>query len=345
MTLSASSTNSNPTPSRSRFREPESRWERATDTALDISQTAFATVKEIASLVPLPYLGEAAGLALGLVEIIDKMKDSKEGFEELTSHAFEVIYAVHCTLQRFGLDQPVESAFWMHENVEFLQDTVAAIKKYADSKVNESFSRRIFHLHRNHSELSKYEKRLDRALSLFNVVANIEILENTRRLRLSQHDIPPSEGLTRPRPDSTHFESIPESEPEETPRHSSSASHSPNFSPPSEHPRRPSLTPHQPAAAFSILDKTAGVNFGPGATISINHVNGNQHNDSSYSSVVTTNSNNTFHNNVVNSGNQAYYYWQQQQTQLPHYHWHWEQPSSAYYGHWQPQNIYCPPAL
>ncbi|KAL0569238.1 hypothetical protein V5O48_012725 [Marasmius crinis-equi] len=318
------------TPTRTEVCEQESRWERATDTVLDISQTAFSTVKEIASFTPVPYLGEAAGLALGLVEVVNKMKDSKEGFEELASYAFEVIYAVHCTIQELERDQPAENAIRMHKKVKFLQDTVASIKKYADSKIKESFFRRVLHLHRNSGQIPKYEKRLDRALSLFNVVANIEILENTRRLGLVQHEdqssIPSEELLSRP--DSSSFIS------EQSPRHSSSRSTSPSPTP-SENLPRPSPTPHQPA--FNILDKAQGVVLHGGATISINHINGNQINDSSHSSTVTANSNNTFHNNVINTGNRneaAYYHWQQQQ--IPHHHWQHYSP----YNHWQPQNLY-----
>ncbi|KAK1227485.1 hypothetical protein PQX77_009522 [Marasmius sp. AFHP31] len=139
----------------------ESRWA----TTLDITQTVFTTVKEISDVIPtVPFLKEAAGLACGLLAVIDGMKQNIDGFKELAGRAFEVIYVVHSSIS--------EHKDWsdsMKRNLKHLMETLKNIMGFAESKVKKGVFSRICHLNGDKGEIVRFEQRLDQALDLFNV--------------------------------------------------------------------------------------------------------------------------------------------------------------------------------
>ncbi|KAK1227482.1 hypothetical protein PQX77_009519 [Marasmius sp. AFHP31] len=138
-----------------------SRWAAT----LDITQTVFTTVKEISDVIPtVPFLKEAAGLACGLLTVIDGMKQNINGFKELAGRAFEVIYVVNNLIS--------EHRDWsdsMERNLKHLMETLKDIRAFAESKVKKGVFSRICHLNGDKGEIMRFEQRLDQALNLFNV--------------------------------------------------------------------------------------------------------------------------------------------------------------------------------
>ncbi|KAK1236158.1 hypothetical protein PQX77_000600 [Marasmius sp. AFHP31] len=275
----------------------ESRWA----TALDITQTVFTTVKEISDVIPtgVPFLKEAAGLACGLLAVIDGMKQNKDGFKGLAGRAFEVVYVVHNSVK--------EHKDWsetMERSLKNLMETVEAIKTFADFRIKKNVFSRMIHLHGDRDEIVRFERRLDQVLGLFNVVASIETYNNLRKIRRDRHeemvrsqaiDLEPdvedtSDQLPSPASDSDES-SIPEPLPTNPFR---------RFDSPS---RKHNQTSSPPPPRISMFDGASGIQIG--GSVSVNNVTGNQVNysNSNNSSSNSMSSFNTTQNNVVNSGN------------------------------------------
>ncbi|KAL0059727.1 hypothetical protein AAF712_013523 [Marasmius tenuissimus] len=109
----------------------ESRWAAT----LDITQTVFTTVKDISEVIlAVPFLKEAAGLACGLITIIEGVKQNKDGFKGLAVRTFEVVYVVHNSVE--------EHKDWsesMERNLKHLMETVEAIKTFANYRMKKGF--------------------------------------------------------------------------------------------------------------------------------------------------------------------------------------------------------------
>ncbi|KAJ8085230.1 hypothetical protein PM082_004024 [Marasmius tenuissimus] len=275
----------------------ESRWA----TALDITQTVFTTVKDISDVIPtVPFLKEAAGLACGLLAVIDGMKQNKDGFKGLAGRAFEVIYVVHNSVE--------EHKDWsesMERNLKHLMETVEAIKASAESKIKKGALSRIWRLHGDRDEIVRFEKRLDQVLGLFNVVASIETYTNLRKIQRDWHE-------EMVRSQAIDLEPYVERTPDQLPSPRSESDESSIPETPSTNPFRRSDCQFKkqnqnnsspPPPKFSMFDGASGIQIG--GSISVNNVTGNQVNysNSNNSSSNSMNSFNTTQNNVVNSGN------------------------------------------
>ncbi|KAJ8085265.1 hypothetical protein PM082_004060 [Marasmius tenuissimus] len=276
--------------------QSESRWA----TTLDITQTVLITVKEISEVIPtVPYLKEAAGLACTFLTVVDGMKQNTEGFKGLAGRAFEVIYVIHNSIS--------ERKDWsdsMERNLKHLMETLKDIKEYAESKLKKGVFSRICHLNGDKDEIVRFEKRLDRTLGLFNVVASIETYTSLRKIQRDLHEEMVqvcsratdmelgAEGTTDGLPSPTLKSDIPETQPTNPFRR-------PDY--PFGMQNQKSSSP--PPLKISMFN---GANtFTIGGSVSVNNVTGNQTNysNSNNSKCHLMNSFNTTQNNVVNSGN------------------------------------------
>ncbi|KAF9077992.1 hypothetical protein BDP27DRAFT_1198173, partial [Rhodocollybia butyracea] len=57
----------------------------------------LATLQDAASLAPVPYLGEAAGLAIGIWNAVQATKNTKSSFLSLGEDACSLVYTVTTT--------------------------------------------------------------------------------------------------------------------------------------------------------------------------------------------------------------------------------------------------------
>ncbi|KAL0059721.1 hypothetical protein AAF712_013517 [Marasmius tenuissimus] len=246
--------------------QKESRWA----TTLDITQTVFTTVKNISEVIPaVPFLKETAGLACGLLTIIDCMKQNNDGFEELAGRAFEVIYVVHSSISEYK--------DWSDSMERNLKHLMERSRKFAEIKVKKGVLSRICHLNADKGKIVQFEKRLDQALGLFNVVASIETHANLRKI---QRDLP------EVRSEATDLELDVEDAQDRLPSLASESDKSYIPETPSTNPSRcfdsqfrgqnQKSSPPPSQQRISILDGASGLTIG--GSVSVSNVSGNQTN-------------------------------------------------------------------
>ncbi|KAJ8085305.1 hypothetical protein PM082_004100 [Marasmius tenuissimus] len=302
----------------------ESRWAAT----LDITQTVFTTVKDISEVIlAVPFLKEAAGLACGLITIIEGVKQNKDGFKGLAVRTFEVVYVVHNSVE--------EHKDWsesMERNLKHLMETVEAIKT---------------------DEIVRFEKRLDQVLGLFNVVTSIETYTNLRKIQRDWHEELVRSRATDLKP---NIEDTPDRSPSRSESDESSIPETPSTSPfyrsDSSFRRQNQNSSSPPPPKFSMFDGASGVQIG--GSISVNNVTGNQVNYPNSNNLISNsmNSFNATQNNVVNSGNSQSQIsspgWQAGTSGWPPSPAHLHQPplgrqvSPAYQPHSWQSNLYYP---
>ncbi|KAF9261225.1 hypothetical protein L218DRAFT_507192 [Marasmius fiardii PR-910] len=205
---SARTTNKSPRIPSFNFREnnsitPPSRWERAGETTIDISQTVLSTVKDLAAFTPVPFLREAAGCALAIIEAVDRVITNKEGFQRLASHACEIVFAVQRATEvggRTAWNKDDE----MVDNLRHLLSTLSQIQEYAESRTGKNPFLRFVYQHSDEQKVPRFREELNHALALFNLQSTIQsheilldIQDNTRHCRLHHvsSDPDPEKGL------------------------------------------------------------------------------------------------------------------------------------------------------
>ncbi|KAG7100179.1 hypothetical protein E1B28_001956 [Marasmius oreades] len=281
-----------------------SKWVKVGEVTLDLSQTALSTVKELAEFAPVPFLREAAGCALAIVEAVDRVVTNKEGFRLLASHACEIVFAA----QRATLAS--ERTIWnkdskMMNNLRHLLSTLSQIKEFANSRATKNPFSRFIHQNSDEQKILAFREMMNHALALFNLQSTIQshdllldIQKNTRYCQIyhsldvenvPREEAPAAERHPSPRPGNTYPETdtLLSPEPQSLPSRPQTAElHSPN----------PSLSPTPVSTSPNPMNAMFGGNLSGTitGTVTFNNISGDQTNTADNSKSVWKNCGGTY---------------------------------------------------
>ncbi|GLB44683.1 hypothetical protein LshimejAT787_1800200 [Lyophyllum shimeji] len=141
---------------------------------LDSSDLVLSTLADAARFTPVPYLHDAAGVALGIVNIIQGVQSNKQGFKQLANDACALVYIILCrdnkefpgiaTVTPTYLDQAKELAETLHE-----------IYKFAKKQVERNKIIRMLQYKSDAGTIQEYCDRLKHSLDIFNVKSTLSI--------------------------------------------------------------------------------------------------------------------------------------------------------------------------
>ncbi|KAG7100180.1 hypothetical protein E1B28_001957 [Marasmius oreades] len=294
-----------------------SKWVKVGEVTLDLSQTALSTVKELAEFTPIPFLKEAAGCALAIVEAVDRVITNKEEFRLLASHACELVFvAQRATAASERTIQNKDSK--MMNNLRHLLNTLSQIKEFADSRATKNPFSRFIHQNSDEQKILAFREMMSHALALFNLQSTIQshdllldIQRNTRYCQiyhsLDVENVPREEATAAerhpsPQPGNTYPETdtLLSPKPQSLPSRPQTAElHSPN----------PSLLPTPVSTSPNPMNAMFGGNLSGTitGTVTFNNISGDQTNNTDNSKSVRENCGGTYRTQVMNSNNQFYY--------------------------------------
>lgn len=227
------------------------------------SRTVLETLRDVAKATPVPYLSEAAGLALSIFDLVERAHGNKEDLSSLASECVSIVYIING-----AFDNPVqEFPDDLRRDLEKVRDTLSAIQKFAQKQAARRFVPRMIMGRKDAEDIKTYQGKLAQAMLTFNFQSNIEQRKILHGLASSiKSPISPS----NPNLERGSLPSTPQS---------SSINNS-----------------------MSVFSNASLANMSPGA-ITISNTTGDSHSVHNSNNSRVFNSGNVWNTNVVNPGN------------------------------------------
>ncbi|KAH9486014.1 hypothetical protein JR316_0000077 [Psilocybe cubensis] len=147
------------------------------DTTLNGGSVLLNIVKEASSLAPIPYLKQAAGATLKIVEIIQTVKENKIAFERLGQEAMEFITTVYSAYQRSPNKDnwpPQDIKAVIDDFVRF-QRTLADIQAAINKQLRRGKVTRLVYSAADAGKIEEFRQRLKTAIDMFEVSSHLSL--------------------------------------------------------------------------------------------------------------------------------------------------------------------------
>ncbi|KAF7315523.1 hypothetical protein MIND_00067600 [Mycena indigotica] len=145
--------------------------------AYDFGTAFFSTLTLAASMAPLPYLQEAAQLAVNIIQILQNADNNLEEFMILANDACELVVAILAAVEVFQRDGLALSP-QLAGNIADLNVTLSNIYKLAKKNIRKSKLYQIFRHRTQLQKIERYRAQLRVALDKFGLQSQISIHEN-----------------------------------------------------------------------------------------------------------------------------------------------------------------------
>ncbi|KAF9495932.1 hypothetical protein BDN71DRAFT_1506276 [Pleurotus eryngii] len=249
--------------------------------AQDIAGIVLSTLQQAAELAPVPYLREAAGLAVALFDMVQGTLENKSAFKGLASDACELVYTATSVWKDREEDndgKPLPQDLIDH--LKELLKTMTDVMQFAKARASRGpFARFISHK-ADAGRIQGFRAQIKDAMDRFGMQSHITVRDAVSRIQEQQAAI--LAALEAHAPNKSQL--IASTEASSNPSSAPSTPHTPPF------PR--------PAHAFTSFGNI--VNNGEGT---FNSVNGNYVVNNSSTNTSSKNSGNVMNISTVNSNN------------------------------------------
>ncbi|KAL4251016.1 hypothetical protein AB1N83_013749 [Pleurotus pulmonarius] len=156
---------------------------------LDTSDILLNGLKNAGAITQVPYMKEAAGVLLQVVNTIQAVRDNQDAFHRLVDHAGCIILSTTRTMK-----PPKEITGDMESALKKIRDVVLKIEKLSDNKTRRRKVKRAFSAGSDKVEIGKLREDLDTAVLVFGVdaaiILNADINELTQCVRQLMNEDP-----------------------------------------------------------------------------------------------------------------------------------------------------------
>ncbi|KAF9458853.1 hypothetical protein BDZ94DRAFT_1325216 [Collybia nuda] len=150
----------------------------------DLAYSILATLKCTARYAPIPYLQEAASLALGILQIINDVKSVQEGLVRLANDSCELVYRAVCVYSHGGGNSPM-----LRENLGKLIRTLTSIHSYAKREMKRSLMVRLIKYKFDQGRIVEYRETLRQSLDVFVLQSLVNIQIGIKDILQKQDEI------------------------------------------------------------------------------------------------------------------------------------------------------------
>ncbi|CAK5269319.1 unnamed protein product [Mycena citricolor] len=145
--------------------------------AFDITNTILATLSAASQLSPVPFVQQAAGLALTISKTVQGVRDNKEAFKALANDACDLVSAIVLVYEDLA-KSGVQPSSALGKRVEDLIVTLGQINASAEKSASRSLIRRVFTVTSQAAQIVQFRARLKQSLDVFGLQSSISIHEN-----------------------------------------------------------------------------------------------------------------------------------------------------------------------
>ncbi|KDQ25178.1 hypothetical protein PLEOSDRAFT_1106122 [Pleurotus ostreatus PC15] len=160
------------------------------DVAQDVAGIVISTLEQAAAFAPVPYLQQAAGLAITLVDMIQSTSDNKSAFKSLAADACGLVYTAMNVWKdrdenRDGTKIPQDLVNHLEEVLRTMED----IMHFAEMRAARGFLARFLSHKADADGIRGYRVRLKDALDRFGMQSHITVRDAVARIQDQQDAI------------------------------------------------------------------------------------------------------------------------------------------------------------
>ncbi|KAL4258128.1 Fungal N-terminal domain-containing protein [Pleurotus pulmonarius] len=160
------------------------------DVAQDVAGIVLSTLEQAATFAPVPYLQQAAGLAIGLIDMVQSTSDNKAAFKSLATDACGLVYAAANVWKdqdekKDGKKIPRDLARHLEEMLETMRD----IMKFAEMRAARGYLARFVSHKADSDKIQSYRVQLKEALDRFGMQSHITVRDAVARIQDQQDAI------------------------------------------------------------------------------------------------------------------------------------------------------------
>ncbi|KAF8995813.1 hypothetical protein BDQ17DRAFT_1330306 [Cyathus striatus] len=175
-----------------RYNEPVDEKRSIVDMGLEISSLVLTTLQDAAQFAPVPYLQDAASLALSILNMVATGLPSSSKRRLRTRMRSR--QSREGSAGKGGIDEESD----LMRNVRQLIDTLTSIDNFTRKEAKRNVVSR-FLLHQSDlDKIDEYRRRLQKSLDIFGLQSNISISDNLSRVVKQQNEIMSQKALSRP---------------------------------------------------------------------------------------------------------------------------------------------------
>jgi len=158
-------------------------------TAVDTATLVLTTLRDAGRLTYIPYLQEAAGLALGIVTTIQGARDNKDAFQRLANDACGLVYAIVLSMRSAPDHAEPNVSKEFLDNLRELVGTLAKVERFAKKHASKHAIMGIIKSKSDVGTILEYRESLRQSLDLFGLRSTITIQDNITRLATQQEEL------------------------------------------------------------------------------------------------------------------------------------------------------------
>ncbi|EDR13306.1 uncharacterized protein LACBIDRAFT_322856 [Laccaria bicolor S238N-H82] len=147
------------------------------ENSLETSNVVLTTLNDLASMAPVPYLQQAAGLALGILNIVQGAKDNRDTFQKLAADTCELMYVVLCMSE-----EAFEEDCGFIDNLQNLLDALSSTKRFLCKEVSRGPAVRLLRCKSDLGQIQEYRDALRRPLDEFVLQSNVAMRKTLLKL-------------------------------------------------------------------------------------------------------------------------------------------------------------------
>ncbi|RXW17636.1 hypothetical protein EST38_g8220 [Candolleomyces aberdarensis] len=143
------------------------------DTILETADLVVTSVATAASMSPIPLVGEAAGLVLEILTIIQDVQDNKDQFKQLASHAYQLVARAVSACSPYGSQRDLPSP--LRTDLDTLIHALKPVRDYSAKKLQRGWIKRVIFRRHDEQVIRNYYNEVKNGLELFNMSSHIEL--------------------------------------------------------------------------------------------------------------------------------------------------------------------------
>ncbi|KAF4562667.1 hypothetical protein EYR36_004061 [Pleurotus pulmonarius] len=155
--------------------------------AQDIAGIVLSTLEQAARFAPVPYLQEAAGLAVALFEMVQTTTDNKSSFKALANDACGLVYtATNVWKDREADNDGKAIPQDLMDHLKELLDTMNDVMAFAKSRASRGIFARFVSHKADVGQIQGFRARLKDALDRFGMQSHITVRDAVARIQDQQ---------------------------------------------------------------------------------------------------------------------------------------------------------------
>lgn len=155
-------------------------WAQTISIALDVSVFVLKTLKNVAHISPVPFLFNAATIALSIAEEVQKTRSNKGGFKELAKDSCNIVYEI------INLQKDVSTlegvAVDLEKNLVQLLNVLRSIEEFARKGASRRPLLAMFRSSADARQIQDLKAKLDRAIHVFGLQSHIIVRKTVAQM-------------------------------------------------------------------------------------------------------------------------------------------------------------------